>query len=253
MAESIDTSSLRLRWIRAPWDEAVCPFPVMQIDDIEVLGADAERDMQRFEAARDEVGAGLVSCRLSHDKLKESMLLEACGFRFIEMLYNPVVELDQLAAADQDGLLIERARLEQMPALLEIAGSSFRNERFRLDHRLDPAISDKRYQNWVANTPAHPVQQLYAISEHGRLLAFFITELQRDGTCYWHLNAIAPDAQGQGYGRRVWTAMVEHARTMGARRVRTSVVARNTRVLSLYAKLGFTLPAPSMTFHWVRD
>jgi RimJ/RimL family protein N-acetyltransferase len=47
--------------------------------------------------------------------------------------------------------------------------------------------------------------------------------------------------------------MLRHARRIGAQRVRTSVVARNTRVLSLYARLGFTLPAPAMTFHWVKE
>jgi ribosomal protein S18 acetylase RimI-like enzyme len=254
MSELIETPSLRLKWGRAPWDEAVCPFPVIQIEQIEVRGDGARQDMRAFEDARAQIGTGLVSCRIAHDKLTESMLLEACGFRFIEMLYAPQLDLaDVDASIQQDELTIERATEDDMPALLCIAGSAFQNERFKMDPRLDPAISDRRYQNWVASTPIHPTQQLYAISDQGRLIAFFILELQADGTCYWHLNAIAPDAQGHGYGRRVWSMMLRHAKRNGAARVRTSVVARNTRVLSLYARLGFTLPAPAMTFHWVKE
>ena len=254
MPDVIDTPSLLLQWTRAPWDEAVCPFPVIQIEHVEVRGAHARADMRGFEAVRARIGAGLVSCRLPHDKLHESMLLEDCGFRFIEMLYAPCLELADVDADGQpEDLSIELATQADMAAIQDIAGVAFTNERFLMDYRLDPAISGKRFERWVASTPAHPAQRLYRIADRGRLVAFFIVELKADGTCYWHLNALAPDAQGQGYGRRVWLAMVRQAKRLGAQRVQTSVVARNTRVLSLYARLGFTLPAPAMTFHWAGE
>lgn len=252
MPELIDTPALRLEWIRAPWDEAVCAYPVIQINHIEVRSAGARAAMRSFEEARAALGTGLVSCRLPHDRLAESMLLEECGFRFIEMLYAPCLELDGGPVADTPGApQVSLTTEADMPTLLAIASNAFHNERFRMDRRLDPSISDRRYQSWVASTPGHPRQQLYTIADAGRILAFFIIELQPDGTCYWHLNALAEDARGKGNGRRVWLAMIAHARRMGAVRVRTSVVARNVRVLSLYAKLGFVLPPPSMTFHWV--
>ena len=65
------------------------------------------------------------------------------------------------------------------------------------------------------------------------------------------INAVAPGAQGQGYGWRAWQAMLAQAHLEGAERVRTAIVARNHRVLNLYARLGFRFPAPLMTFHWV--
>jgi ribosomal protein S18 acetylase RimI-like enzyme len=251
VAEQLSTASLHLTWIRAPWDEVVCQFPVIQIDRIEVLGAHAMDDMALFAAERDRVGARLVSCRLPHDRMAESMLLEACGFRFIEMLYAPEYTLNASDAEHADTLTVRRALEADLPPLLAIAGASFQHERFKVDPRLDPAISDLRYQNWVATSLRHPSQELYVITDGERLIAFFITETLADDTCYWHLNAIAPDAQGQGYGRRVWSSMMRHATLAGARRVRTSVVARNSRVLNLYARLGFAFSAPKMTFHWV--
>jgi ribosomal protein S18 acetylase RimI-like enzyme len=253
VSEQIITPSLALTWIRAPWDEAVCKFPVMQINSIAVTGPDAAAGMQLFAATRDQVGARLVSCRLPHDRMAESMLLEECGFRFIEMVYAPEFDLAALdAAGAADTLTVTRAVEADIPGLLAIAGASFQHERFRVDPRLDPAISDLRYQNWVATTLAHPTQQLFVIAEGGQTIAFFITESMPDGTCYWHLNAIAPAAQGRGYGRRVWTRMLHQAKAAGAARVRTSVVARNNRVLNLYGRLGFSLSQPTMTFHWVR-
>lgn len=253
MSESIATSALHLRWSQVTWDTKACGFPVIQIEDIEVFGPQANADIASFEVERDRLGVGLVSCRLGHERMKESMLLEDHGFRFIEMLYQPQLEL----AARLGDVLIVRldvtlAGEADLPILMEIAGTAFQNERFKIDFRLDPRLSDQRYRNWVANSLHHPAQELYVVREGARVVAFFITEMLEDRTCYWHLNAVATDAQGRGYGRRAWVSMLDRATEQGALRVRTSIVARNHRVLNLYASLGFHFSEPLMTFHWVR-
>ena len=254
MPEHVETSSLRMEWSQAPWDEAVCGFPVMQIGSIKVIGPNASEDFEAFERDRDRLGAGLVSCRLSNECMRESILLEEHGFRFIEMMFGPELELSKLTVDQlRNSLSVARACEEDLPALLEIAGTAFQNERFKMDPRLDPGISDKRYQNWVASSLSHPTQELYVISDGGQRIAFFVTEMLDDGTCYWHLNAVSPKMQGQGYGMRVWMSMLNQAAKDGATRVSTSIAARNHRVLNLYARLGFYFPPPSMTFHWVRS
>ncbi len=253
MAERHDTPSLRMAWSEAPWDSRVCGFPVLQITDFQVIRPDAAAEMLVFERERDRMGAGLVSCRLSHECLRESMFLEERGFRFIEMLYQPELDLSGYCSGGTDPELeISLARDEELGTLCEIARTAFQNERFKMDPRLDPKISDQRYQNWVASSMCHPTQKLYAIRAEGRPVAFFVTEILEDGTCYWHLNAVAPDAQGHGYGRRAWQGMLQQAVDAGARCVCTCIVARNHRVLNLYAKLDFRFPPPLMTFHWVR-
>ncbi len=243
-----------MAWSEAPWDSTVCGFPVVQITAIQVRGPDAGRDIQIFECERDRLSAGLVSCRLSHECLTESMLLEDHGFRFIEMLYQPELDLSNYCSdADVAQLDVSRASEDDLPALMDFARNSFHNERFKMDPRLDAGVSDQRYQNWVANSLHHHSQELYVIKDNVRPVAFFVTEMLNDGTCYWHLNAVAPDAQGQGYGRRAWLSMLTLASDKGARRVRTSIVARNHRVLNLYASFGFRFTPPLMTFHWVRS
>lgn len=249
----VDTPHLTLSWVEAPWDSAVFGYPVLQINELEVRDKGAQADMAAFETARDRLGAGLVSCRLGCEKLRESMLLETHGFRFVEMLYQPELEdLQDCRLDDEAGLEVSRATVADVPVIEGIAGSAFRNERFHVDPRLDPSLGDERYRSWTRNALGHPSQRLSAVRDGERLVAFFVTETQPDGTCYWHLNAVAPDAQGRGYGRRAWLAMLTEARSNGAVRVRTAIVARNHRVLNLYASLGFRFPEPLMTFHWVR-
>ena len=228
---------------------------MLQITELDVRGQAAARDVSRFESARDAAGSRLVSCRLEHDKLRESMLLEDIGFRFIEMLYLPELDLLEGSAAStgNDGLEVSPAADGDLERVLEIAGSAFRNERFHVDPRLPPARGDQRYKNWARSSLSHPSQRLFVVRDGPALVAFFVTEQRPDGTCYWHLNAVANEMQGRGYGRRCWLAMIRHAATNGAQRVRTSIVARNHRVLNLYARLGFRFPPPLMTFHWVRS
>lgn len=254
MTEHLDSSSLRMAWSEAPWDQAVCGFPVLQITTMEIRGPSAADDFRVFEQARDSLGTGLVSCRLPHDSMSESILLQDHGFRFVEMVYRPEVELSEHPVEPpESSLVVAQACDRDMPTLLTIAGSAFRNERFRMDPRLDPAISDQRYRNWVTNSQHHATQQLNVVRDGTRIVAFFITELLADGTCYWHLNALSANAQGQGYGRRIWLCMLAHAKRAGAQRVCSSIVARNVRVVGLYARLGFRFAPPTMTFHWLRS
>ena len=253
-AGHLDTPSLGLEWSEAPWDSALFGFPVLQIGRMEVLGPAADRDFAAFEACRDRIYSGLVSCRLSHERLRESMLLEAHGFRFIEMVYHP--EMDGLQARDlgpRTGPTVARADAQDLPAVEEIAGHAFHNERFHVDPRLDPRIGDRRYQNWARSSIAHASQELYCVRDQDQVVAFFVTEMLADGTCYWHLNAVAPEAQGKGVGWIAWRAMLHQARDAGAERVRTCIAARNHRVLNLYGRLGFRFSPPEMTFHWVRE
>ena len=254
MLHKIETSALRLAWRESPWDTAVFNAPVYTIELIEVLTDSARRDAQQFMKFLVDSGARLVSCRLPHARLVESILLEDLGFRFIEMIYQPV--LDDLLPTTWESLLpmaVVKATAADLPQLTEIAGNAFANERFHIDPRLPRAIGDMRYQNWVRGAIRHPNQQLQVLREtdSDEIIGFFIIEYLDDRTCYWHLNAISPKFQGRGIGRRAWSTMLKLAKAEDAAKVRTSVVARNVRVLNLYATLGFRLEPPAMTFHWV--
>ena len=85
----IDTAALRLEWAEAPWDTAVFGHPVVQVSRIEARTGASAADLAPFVAACEVGGVGLASCRLPHDRLRESMLLEEVGFRFIEMVFQP--------------------------------------------------------------------------------------------------------------------------------------------------------------------
>ncbi len=249
----LESPSLRLIGHTVPWDEAVFGFPVAQICELEIRNPRGARsDFSRFQAWRDAHQVRVVSCRLPHERLRESMFLEAHHFRFVEMVLQP--RLDNLPALilPQDDLLITPGLASDLPALQDLAEHAFCHERYHLDPRLDPQLGDRRYGHWVRSSLEHPAQRLLKITDGTRLLALFIVESREDGSVYWHLNAIAPAWQGRGYGQRVWQAMLRYHQAAGCQAIVSTIAVRNVPVLNLYAKLNFHFLPPAMTFHWVR-
>jgi L-amino acid N-acyltransferase YncA len=195
----------------------------------------------------------LASCRLDSLRLRESILLEENGFRFIEMVYSPWRELTPASAASGADIAIESAQAEDLDAIEHIAGTAFATGRYRLDWRLPADASDQRYRGWVRNSFSDPRHQVLKASVAGEIVGFFIVEVRGDASVYWHLTAIAPSCQGRGYGRRLWQAMVDRHRAAGMTSIHTTISAHNAPVLNIYAALGFRFGAPQMTFHWLRE
>lgn len=248
---NLSTESLEVDYGLVAWDSAALGRPAAQIFEIHLRGPDAAADFRPFRDWCVSNDIALVSCRLSHLQLRESMFLEDQGFRFIEMVHHPVLAvLDGFGVGDE-ALRIESAAPADYPVIRDIAERAFSYERFAQDPRLDPALAGRRYGNWVDNTRGSDSQQLIKFVVEQTIVGFFIIEVRADGTCYWHLTAIAPEYHGQGYGKRAWRKAVAYAQGLGATRIRTTIAARNTPVLNLYVRLGFQFEAPSMSFHWL--
>lgn len=250
----IATKNLVLKASISPWDTINFNFPVAVIEEFKILDKDNSlAEFSYFNKWREEKNIGIVSCRLNINQLVESIQLEEFGFKFIEVVLHPRIDnLEKLDFLDQ-GLKIELAFIEDIPAIQKIAEMAFKNERFHVDPRLDPTLGDKRYGAWVANILNSQNQTLLKIIDGDKLIAFFIVEVLNEGTIYWHLTAISPQYQGMGYGKKVWTSMLRYHQLSGASSISTTISVRNTRVHNLYAKLNFQFTPAEMTYHWVRN
>ena len=236
-----------------PWDTEIFGFPVAAIERIELeSGADAAALMEEFETWCAGRGIRLVSCRLDHLALRESMALEARGFRFIEMVYRPSRDsLDEIEPP-RDAIRVAEASAADIGAIEDIAADAFTTGRYLLDWRLPPDLSRRRYARWVRNSIDAPGQSILKAELDGQLVGFFIVERTGD-SAYWHLTAIAPAFQGRGHGSSVWLTMLLRHRDAGIVRVQTTISGHNPAVMNLYARLGFRFEAPQMTFHLLRD
>jgi RimJ/RimL family protein N-acetyltransferase len=251
---SLSSTFLRLRAQLVPWDRDAFGFQVAHIQDLEVIDSHgAMNDYANFQAWLDLEKVRIVSSRLPDDQLRESMFLEANGFRFIEMVLHPVLENLQSVDFPSQDLLIAPAQEADLPSLQDVAEHAFHYERYHIDPRLDRKLGDLRYGRWVKNSLGHPSQRLLKITDGDRLIALFLVESRSNRAAYWHLTAISPMWQGRGYGHRVWQCVLRYHQSQGCESLMTTISARNVGVLNLYAKLGFRFSPPEMTFHWVRE
>jgi ribosomal protein S18 acetylase RimI-like enzyme len=250
----LTTLTIKIRADMVPWDTPIFGFNVAQISSIKIINQQTRlTDWFHFQEWLNKNNVNLVSCRLHHNQLNESILLENQDFKFIEMVLHPhfadIKKYNVLA----DNLIVSKATPSDIPNLIFIAERAFQYERYHVDPRIDRKLGDLRYGRWVKNCLDHPSQCLLKILDGSTLLGFFIVEYGENNSVYWHLTAISPELQGKGYGLRVWNAMLSYHQKAGNSSVSTTISARNNLVLNLYSKLNFRFLPPEMTFHWIRN
>lgn len=248
----IDSRNGQLSAEIVPWDSSLFDFPVAQISRLEVFDSEKfDGEFKRIFSWQKSNGLRLISCRLQHQCLPESFLLERNDFRFIEMVLHPTIaDLQTRCDFGNTGLDVDIAEPEEVEQCRQAAARSFTHERFHLDPRLDSTAANQRYAWFVEAAQRSSDQQLMVVREGQQVVAFFITEERENHLFYWHLTSVLPEFAGKGYGYRAWLAMLSAHRDNGGCQVVTTISARNTAVLGLYAKLGFRFLPPDMTFHW---
>lgn len=252
--ERITTQGLDLEFFVVPWDSKIFGFAVAQIERIIVKNdGDPADAMRQLETWLDNNNVRLASCRLASHRLHESMLLEAHGFRFVEMVYGPTLSPIPTQVCEYENLSISEAESTDLPEIEAIAASAFSTGRFLIDWRLDANASHKRYRSWVRTSFEDTRQKVLKATVADEFVGFFVVEERSDRSVYWHLTAVSPSCQGRGLGQALWRAMMERHRAAGLQRIATTISAHNTRVMNIYARLGFKFTAPQMTFHLARS
>lgn len=245
--------SAHVRCSVVPWDTRILGVVVGQLDGL-TIGTEHETTalLADVRAWADAVAAGFMSCRLDHRALRESMAIESIGFRYIETILRPVLDLTSPIDGPGPPVEVNVAQADDAPALAAIADRAFTTGRFAMDWRLPRSINGERYAAWVESSLATSSHDVLVAREQGAAVGLFITEDAPDGTAYWHLTAVDPALQGQGLGRRLWQTMLVRHRDAGMRTVETRISGHNTTVLNLYARLGSRFRDPEMTLHWIR-
>lgn len=248
----LQAPALSLKASLVPWDTELLGFAVGQIEEMRLLQPGASRlDLADFEAWREAQGLQMVSCRLPHGALAEGMLLEELGFRFVEMVYPLTLEDINFRSYPPEVQLMDATEAD-LDEIQEIANAAFVTGRFNVDPRLGPELGGRRYAGWVHNSYRDPAHRILKACANGQIVGFFIVENKGSNEVYWHLTAIAPNAQGKGMGRKVWQSMIMWHQAQGITRVRTTVSARNPAVMNLYVTLNCRFGQPQMTYHWLR-
>jgi RimJ/RimL family protein N-acetyltransferase len=247
-----DGDSFLLMANLVPWDSKVFQHRVAAISQFVLKSKDAGVDLTQFKLWVATNKYKVVSCRLPHDKLWESICLEDNGFRFIEMVLHPVALGLHRFPPPTNRLLVKKTSQEDLPIIERIATTAFGFERYHVDPRIDSKLADVRYGQWALNSFWDDNQHLVKIiTEDRAIVGFFLFEEKVDKSVHWNLTALDKVYQGCGLGYQTWLAMIDYHRSYGIDKISTTISARNYPVLNLYSKLSFKFEPPEMTFHWV--
>jgi ribosomal protein S18 acetylase RimI-like enzyme len=197
---------------------------------------------------------------------KTAQILEASGFYFVEATLSPYVALSKYAAlerfvADPASVLPERSKVADLDVVVtseltphfvapirEIAGESFVDDRFHVDHQCDPETASRRYVLWVDDLLGDGAVRFHVLRFQHEAIAFMASKgdnLLLAGFARRHAN--------RGLGEFFWLRVLQDLRRDGVNGVSTVISVNNTSALNLYARLGFTFREPRSTFHlWMR-
>lgn len=249
---SIDSHELRMEYFLVPWDSQIFGRPIAHIEKLEVLDGDrAVVAFQAFETWSREYRIAFTACRLDHRHLREAGWLEGRGFRFVEtMLYPRFDSLEKMTPNPLDAVIdIVAATRGDVDHIQTVAASAFVTSRFVIDPSVAPELGAQRYRVWVSNSFADSKHLVLKAMHGDAMVGFFIVEERDDGSAYWHLTAVAPEFQGQGIGKAVWSRMMQWHRERGAKRIDTAVSGHNLPVIGLYGRLGWRFSRSDITLH----
>lgn len=241
---SAAVSTARIGVGAPPEGLTACPF------EAEFLGGPVYRldaDGPAADAVAWARGADvrLISRRRPGEAHAPAAGLAQAGFRQVERLVT--LQRQPTAVATPD---IRLATPGDSAAVIALAAGAFRFDRFHADPAISDAAADGLKAAWVRNGLGGRADwPLVAVDARDQPVGFNLVMIREDAAVI-DLIAVAPDAQGRGYGRQLVAAALDRATQAGLRAVRVGTQTENAASLALYAAMGFAQIATATTFHW---
>jgi len=174
------------------------------------------------------------------DPLSDKRILHEEGFYYCDTLIEPFCAYGQLAGEGHaDATLTRDVPSEQ---LLRICHGAFTHGRFHRDFAIDPALADRRYDEWLRQL--HAAGTVSGLLHRGTLAGFCAAVANK-----LVLHALAPQYRGRGLAKYWWTALCMALFEAGHREVVSSISVANLAALNLYASLGFRFRKPVDVYH----
>lgn len=219
----------------------------------------SQANTDSVDEALDELAyldAEFITAKLPCDRIDYCSKLEDRDFYYVETNLKPFLRLDNEKGVDHEDAASDidirpatsKFELEEIKA---IAKTAFTSQRFFLDRRINYEQAQARYAQWAENAFYAEGQDLLIVMRRNDIGGFFLNQSDCK-KMRWILNAIKVDFQGEGIGKTAWKKMITMHKGSNYSEVESSISAHNTRVLSLYASLGFRFKEPEVRMHWFK-
>lgn len=196
--------------------------------------------------------------RLPRTAMGAAGVLQECGFRFAELTLHPFTRLAHnpvLASFTNDpaaylkhgrdknrnicATVLSSDRSPEAAEIVQLARSSFSDDRFHADPLCSDRLANQRYVNWTREMLADPLVEFSVLRVEEKMVGF-ITRKADDLLL----------TASSGYADYFWLFALKNMQREGLEIAKTTITGWNPDVLNLYVRLGFKFRFPELAFHY---
>jgi dTDP-4-amino-4,6-dideoxy-D-galactose acyltransferase len=246
------------QWEILPWDTQMLGFATARISALYRSPSPAALSFQhelleKLLAQARGAGVRYLMVRVPAGDVAAIDQLENLGFRTVDGILSFGRSLDELAPAE-GAPVVRRAEAQDIPALREIAGSSFALDRFHSDPIIGKDKADDVQRAWVDNSCQGFADCVLVAVLGGEIAGF--TTLKLDRTAERELGikvglvdlvAISPRYRRRGLAHALSLSSLRWFRDAGCGWVEVGTQLANVHAARVYQSAGFRLTASSLT------
>ncbi|MFQ5777057.1 MAG: GNAT family N-acetyltransferase [Terriglobia bacterium] len=246
-----------------PWDTKLLGFPVARISWWIARDGGEERRRDRavllrvaLSQARQQ-GIRYLLARVPAGDLEGVHLLEENGFQLVDALLT--FGMSPLAVAEQrpetgEVLPCDRARADDLPALREIARSSFSLDRFHADPAIPQATCDEVHCRWLEDSCAAQAGCVL-VARAGEPVGFTTLKVDKGAQAALGMSvglivlvATSARQRRKGVAGRLTAGAINWFRAAGCGWVEVGTQLANLKACRVYQSAGFNVVGSSFTF-----
>ncbi len=226
------------------WDSAHFGFPIARLQARTLT----ETEAGAVDAWCENAGVHCLYFEASPDDHRTAALASERGYQVVDV--RLVFERAVSEPGELPGPVVELrpARAEDVPALEEIARTSFGLTRFFFDQRFARERVAEMYAIWVRRSVEGWADAVLVSGPTGEPAGMITCHVESGGG---RIGLIGTDARarGRGLGRGLMRGALDWFRQSGSSRVTVATQARNADAQRLYQRCGFVTGKVSVFYH----
>ena len=185
------------------------------------------------------------------DDATTTRLAESHAFQFVDIRVTLERALDDIPATAGKALStgIRLSNSGDVPVLRSIAKVSHRDSRFYYDFHFPPSACDALYETWIEKS-CHGYATAVLVAElESRPAGYVSCHLLQENRGQIGLFGIAPEARGQGLGKKLLEGSLQWFAENGVKNVMVVTQGRNRTAQRLYQRGGFLTRSVQLWYH----
>jgi len=175
------------------------------------------------------------------------------GCLFCEGLASGFLQSPRKPGGTDFSLCTRLFQEQDLPQILQIAGSSYSHDRFHADETLDSETADRIHREWLRNSCNGTMADAVIVAVRGDLVLGYVTcKLDREALSgSIEMVATTSGERGRGVAMSCTLAALDWFRSQNTQVVEVGTQLRNIAASRLYEKCGFRLVSNSLTLRKV--